>query len=76
MKSTHHRKNLIDLTLQQLRVRISSVLESIKSLSTIEDTSEIQIAALTPLYIYLSIYIYINLNNGLPFIHGPEKFSW
>ena len=46
MKSSHHRKNLIDLTLQQQRVRISSVLESIKLLSTIEDTSEIQIAAL------------------------------
>ena len=47
MKSTHHRKNLIDLTLQQQqRARISSVLESSKSLSTIEDTSEIQIAAL------------------------------
>ena len=46
MKSSHHRKNLIDLTLQQQRVRIPSVLESIKLLSTIEDTSEIQIAAL------------------------------
>ena len=46
MKSTHHRINLIDLTLQQQRVRISSVLESIKSLSTIEDTSDFQIAAL------------------------------
>ena len=44
MKSTHDRKYLIDLTLEQQRCRISCVLKSIKLLSKIEDISEIQIA--------------------------------
>ena len=41
MKSTHDRKYLIDLTLEQQRCRISCVLKSIKLLSKIEDISEI-----------------------------------
>ena len=43
--SAHHRKNLIDLSLQQ-RSRLSSVLESIRLLSDIEKISENKIVAL------------------------------
>ena len=41
-----HRKSLDNLSMQQQRSRLSSVLESIKSLSLIENTSEVKIAAL------------------------------
>ena len=44
--SVTHRKTLDHLSMQQQRSRLSSVLESIKSLSLIENTSEIKIAAL------------------------------
>ena len=44
--SVTHRKSLDHLSMQQQRSRLSSVLESIKSLSLIENTSEIKIAAL------------------------------
>ena len=44
--STHHRKILTDLSMQQQRHRLSIVLESIKELSITENTSEITIAAL------------------------------
>ena len=45
-KSVRQKKDLKDLSLQQQRTRISCVLESIRSLSVIENTSEIKIAAL------------------------------
>ena len=41
-----HRKSINNLSMQQQRSRLSSVLESIKSLSIIENTSEVKIAAL------------------------------
>ena len=46
IQSSHNKESLIYLTLQQQRVRISSELEYIKLLSTIEGTFEKQIAAL------------------------------
>ncbi|KAI6659011.1 hypothetical protein LOD99_14687 [Oopsacas minuta] len=45
--SVSHRKHLDDLSLQQQRIRLSSLLECIKSLSVIENTTEISIAALS-----------------------------
>ncbi|KAI6653963.1 hypothetical protein LOD99_3139 [Oopsacas minuta] len=45
-KSVRQKKELINLSLQHQRSRISSVLESIRSISVIEKTSEITIAAL------------------------------
>ena len=44
--STHHRKILTDLSMQQQSHKLSIVLESIKELSIIKNTSEIIIAAL------------------------------
>ena len=44
--SVIHRKSLGNLSMQQQRSRLSSVLESIKSLSLIENTSEVEIAEL------------------------------
>ena len=41
-----HRKSLDHLSMQQQRSRLSSVLESIKSLSLIENTSEVKIGHL------------------------------
>ena len=41
-----HRKSINTLSMQQQRSRLSSVLESIKSLSIIDNTSEVKIAAL------------------------------
>ncbi|KAI6654481.1 hypothetical protein LOD99_877 [Oopsacas minuta] len=45
--SVSHRKHLDGLSLQQQRTRLSSPLECIKSLSVIENTTEISIAALS-----------------------------
>ena len=45
-KSLHHRKNIDELSLKQQRSRLSSVLEAIKLLSRIENTSKVKIAAL------------------------------
>ncbi|KAI6647703.1 hypothetical protein LOD99_8544 [Oopsacas minuta] len=45
--SVSHRKHLNDLSLQQQRTRLSNLLEFIKSLSVIEKTTEISIAALS-----------------------------
>ena len=42
----HHRKDLDNITLQQQRVRLSSVLDSIRVLAEIENTSQVKIAAL------------------------------
>ncbi|KAI6659039.1 hypothetical protein LOD99_14715 [Oopsacas minuta] len=44
--SANHRKSIDNLTMQQQRSRLSNVLESIKALSIVENTSEIKIAAL------------------------------
>ena len=42
----HYRKDLDNITLQQQRVRLSSVLDSIRVLAEIENTSQVKIAAL------------------------------
>ena len=42
----YHRKDLDNITLQQQRVRLSSVLDSIRVLAEIENTSQVKIAAL------------------------------
>ncbi|KAI6661730.1 Dna-mediated transposase [Oopsacas minuta] len=44
--SANHRKSIDNLTMQQQCSRLSNVLESIKALSIVENTSEIKIAAL------------------------------
>ena len=46
MKPMRKKKDPVDFSLQQQRFRISSVLESIRSVAVIENTSEIKIAAL------------------------------
>ena len=42
----HHRKNINDVSLKQQRLRLSSVLEAIRTLSEIEQVSEVKFVAL------------------------------
>ena len=58
--SVTHRKSLDNLSMQQQRSRISSVLESIKSLAIIENTSEVKIAALA-----LQLFSNLTENRGI-----------
>ena len=44
--TVNHKKRIENLTMQQQRTRLPSVLESIKTLSINENTSEVKIAAL------------------------------
>ena len=46
ISSVHHGKNITDLSLKQQRSRLSIVLDSIKELAEIENTTEVKIAAM------------------------------
>ena len=46
ISSVHHRKNISDLSLKQQRSRLSIVLDSIRELAEIENTTEVKIAAM------------------------------
>ena len=44
--SLHHRKNISDLSLKQQRSLLSIVLDSIRELAEIENTTEVKIASM------------------------------
>ena len=46
VSSVHHSKNISDLSLKQQHSRLSIVLDSIRELAEIENTTEVKIAAM------------------------------